>query len=60
MFGELKRGFVWYFSEYLLWFVYELIMRYWVFFFDDGDESEDLIEFVLYKILEICIEVIVI
>lgn len=34
-------------------------MRYWVFFGDDGEEKEDLIEFVLYKILEICIELIV-
>lgn len=58
-FGEPKRGSARHLSEYLLWLAHELITRHWAFPLDDGDESEDLTEFALHKILEICIEVTV-
>ena len=58
-FDKPKRGSVQTLREYLLWLVHELITRYWAFPRDDGDESEDLTEFALHKILEICIEMTV-
>ena len=58
-FGEPRRGFARNLHEYLLWLAHKLFMRHWVFPLDDGDENEDLTEFALHKILEICIEVTV-
>lgn len=54
-----RRGSVQTLREYLSWFVHELITRHWAFPGDDGEEREDLTEFALHKILEICIELTV-
>ena len=58
-FDKPKRGSVQTLREYLLWLVDELITRHWAFLRDDGDEREDLTEFALHKISEICIELTV-
>ena len=57
-FDEPKRLSVPNLREYLSWLAHELT-RHWAFPLDEEFEREDLTEFALHKILEICIEMTV-